>query len=46
MVNPLGLVARLTRPIFGTASDYFEKFDIIMKSGTLKNVSEIMVLSR
>ena len=27
MVNPLGIVARLTRPLRDTASDYFEKFD-------------------
>ena len=38
MVNPLGLVARLTRPIFGTASDYFEKFDKMMKHGNIETV--------
>jgi hypothetical protein len=38
MVNPLGIVARLTRPLRDTASDYFEKFDSIMKSRTMENV--------
>ena len=38
MANPLGIVARLTRPLRDTASDYFEKFDLIMKSGTMENI--------
>jgi len=38
MANPLGIVARLTRSFSDTASDYFEKFDSIMKSGHLDNV--------
>ena len=41
MANPLGIVARLTRPLRDTASDYFEKFDSIMKSGQLDNVINI-----
>ena len=38
MANPLGIVARLTRPLRGTASDYFKKFDSIMKSGHMENI--------
>ena len=38
MANPLGIVARLTRPLRDTASDYFEKFDAIMKSGNIENI--------
>ena len=38
MANPLGIVARYTRPLLGTASDYFEKFDSMMKSGTIQNI--------
>jgi hypothetical protein len=38
MVNPLGLVARLTRPVIGTASDYFKKFDEMMKHGNIETV--------
>ena len=38
MANPLGIVARLTRPLRDTASDYFEKFDSIMKSGNMENI--------
>ena len=38
MANPLGIVARLTRPLRDTASDYFEKFDSIMKSGHMENI--------
>jgi|APSaa5957512535_1039671.scaffolds.fasta_scaffold864854_1 hypothetical protein len=40
MANPLGIVARYTRPLRDTASDYLKKLDIIMKSGTLDNVSK------
>ena len=38
MANPLGIVARLTRPLRDTASDYFDKFDLIMKSGNMENI--------
>jgi len=38
MANPLGIVARLTRPLRDTASDYFKKFDSLMKSGTMENI--------
>jgi hypothetical protein len=38
MANPLGIVARLTRPLRDTASDYFEKFDSLMKSGNMENI--------
>ena len=38
MANPLGIVARLTRPLRDTASDYFEKFDSMMKSGNIENI--------
>jgi len=38
MANPLGIVARYTRPLLGTASDYFKKFDTIMKSGNMENI--------
>ena len=33
MANPLGIVARLTH----TASDYYNKFDLMMKRGTLEH---------
>tara|TARA_R110001606_G_scaffold237401_1_gene385381 strand:+ start:3806 stop:3940 length:135 start_codon:yes stop_codon:yes gene_type:complete len=36
MANPLGIVARLTHQTLGTASDYYNKFDSMMKSGTLE----------
>jgi|TARA_B100001094_G_scaffold279951_1_gene290449 hypothetical protein len=36
MANPLGIVARLTHQTFGTASDYYNKFDLMMKRGTLE----------
>ena len=38
MANPLGIVARLTRPLRDTASDYFEKFDSMMKQGNIESV--------
>jgi len=38
MANPLGIVARLTRPLRDTASDYFEKFDSFMKQGNIESV--------
>ena len=38
MANPLGIVARYTRPLRDTASDYFKKFDSIMKSGNIENI--------
>ena len=38
MANPLGIVARLARPLRGTASDYFKKFDSMMKSGNIENI--------
>lgn len=38
MANPLGIVARLTRPLRDTASDYFEKFDSFMKQGNIDSV--------
>tara|TARA_B110000285_G_C14681076_1_gene404704 strand:+ start:241 stop:381 length:141 start_codon:yes stop_codon:yes gene_type:complete len=38
MANPIGIVARLTHRTIGTASDYFKKFDNIMKAGTLENI--------
>jgi len=38
MANPLGIVARLTSPLRDTASDYFDKFDSIMKSGNMENI--------
>ncbi len=38
MANPLGIVARLTNQTIGTASDYFKKFDSLMKSGTMENI--------
>jgi len=37
MANPLGIVARLTHHTLGTASDYFNKFDTMMKRGTLEH---------
>ena len=40
MANPLGIVARLTRPVIGTASDYFKKFDYMMKQGNVENITE------
>jgi hypothetical protein len=38
MANPLGIVARFTHQTFGTASDYYNKFDLMMKRGSLENV--------
>ena len=38
MANPIGIVARLTRPLSDIASDYFEKFDSMMKSGNIENI--------
>ena len=38
MANPLGIVARLTRPLRDTASDYFNKLDEIMMAGRFENV--------
>ena len=38
MANPLGIVARLTRPLRDTASDYFDKFDSMMKHGNIETV--------
>ena len=38
MANPLGIVARYTRSFNDTASDYFKKFDTIMKSGNMENI--------
>ena len=38
MANPLGIVARLTRPLRDTASDYFEKFDTMMRHGNIESV--------
>ena len=38
MAKPLGIVARLTRPLRDTASDYFEKFDSMMKQGNIGSV--------
>ena len=38
MANPLGIVARITRSFNDTASDYFEKFDLLMKQGNIENV--------
>ena len=45
MANPLGIVARLTHHTLGTASDYFNKFNELMKSGRLDNIS-FLVLPR
>jgi len=39
MANPLGIVARYTRPLLGTASDYFKKFNDFMKSGSIDRVA-------
>ena len=39
MANPLGVVARYTRPLRGTASDYFKKFNDFMKSGSIDRVA-------
>jgi len=38
MANPLGIVARYTRPVIGTASDYFKKFDTLMKAGSVETI--------
>jgi hypothetical protein len=38
MANPIGAVARLTRPLSDIASDYFKKFDSMMKSGNIENI--------
>jgi len=38
MANPLGIVARLTRPLRDMASDYFNKLDEIMTAGRFENV--------
>jgi hypothetical protein len=38
MANPLGIVARYTRSFNDTASDYFKKFDTMMKSGNMENI--------
>jgi|TARA_R110001592_G_scaffold13586_1_gene62154 hypothetical protein len=38
MANPLGIVARYTRPVIGTASDYFKKFDKMMKAGSVETI--------
>jgi len=42
MANPLGTVARFTHLTIGKASDYFKKFDTIMKSGNMYNVTAII----
>lgn len=39
MANPLGVVARLTHLAIGTTSDYFKKFDTMMKTGNINNVT-------
>ena len=38
MANPLGIVARLTRPLRDTASDYFNKLDKLLMAGRFENV--------
>jgi len=38
MANPLGVVARFAHLTIGTTSDYFKKFDSLMKSGTMENI--------
>lgn len=38
MANPLGIVARYTRSFNDTASDYFKKFDSMMKHGNIETV--------
>jgi len=46
MANPLGIVARLTRPLRDTASDYFDKFDSMMKAGNMTSIlSEVSLRS-
>jgi len=44
MANPLGVVARFTHQSLGTASDYYNKFDLLMKRGTLEHA--LYILSR
>ena len=39
MANPLGIVAGYTRSLRDTASDYFEKFNDFMKSGSIDRVA-------
>jgi len=43
MANPLGVVARLTHLAIGTTSDYFKKFDTMMKTGNMYNVTDVFV---
>jgi hypothetical protein len=43
MANPLGVVARLTHLAIGTTSDYFKKFDTMMKHGNIENITHAFV---
>jgi hypothetical protein len=38
MANPIGIVARSIHQVIGGTSDYFKKFDHMMKTGHYENV--------
>ena len=40
MANPLGIVARLIRPLRDKASDYYKQFDSMMKAGDVQTISD------